>query len=80
MKFGTCVKECPTTNKTVECLKPSFMINNDNYAYEQCTYSILVTYTDPTDNKEKKKRVFDVRYPTEVVGGKICFPVIDPNA
>ena len=56
------------------------MINNDNYAYEQCTYSILVTYTDPTDNKEKKKRVFDVRYPTEVVGGKICFPVIDPNA
>jgi len=80
LKFGTCVKECPGSNGTVECLKPNYMINNPNYGYAPCTYTILVTYTDPSDGKEKKKNVFDVRYPTEVVGGKVCFPVIDPQA
>lgn len=66
LKYGTCVKECPLETGTVECLKPTYMINNEYYSYEQCTYSILVPYVDPVSNKEKKKRVFDVRYPTEV--------------
>ena len=80
LKYGTCVKECPSESSKVECLKPTYMINNENYAYETCTYSILVPYTDPTSGKEEKKRVFDFRYPTEVVGGKMCFPMIDPEA
>lgn len=51
LKFGTCVKECPGSNGTIECLKPTFMIGNENYAYEPCTYSILVDYEDPRDGK-----------------------------
>lgn len=51
------------------------MIGNENYQYAQCTYSIIVE-----DQFGKKHRALDVRYPTEVYGGKVCFPVIDPNA
>ena len=56
------------------------MIGNENYAYEPCTYSIIVKVEDPVSKKIRKERVFDVRYPTEVYGGKVCFPMIDPNA
>jgi choline transporter-like protein 2/4/5 len=43
LNFSTCVKECPGAEGKVECNPPTFMKNNDNYAYEECTYSIVVT-------------------------------------
>ena len=55
------------------------MKNSENYAYQECTYTVLVEYEDPS-GKKRKKNVLDIRYPTEVYGGKICFPMIDPNA
>lgn len=46
LRYSTCVKECPTEGKPVECKEPNFMKGNDNYAYEKCTYSIIVDYKD----------------------------------
>lgn len=78
LRFSTCVKECPTEGKPVECKEPSYMIDNPNYGFEKCTYTIMYEYT--FNSQTKREKIFDIRYPTEVVGGKVCFPTIDPNA
>lgn len=56
------------------------MINNPNYAVKECTYTVIIDFTEENTGKTYKKNVLDIRYPTEVYGGKVCFPVLDPDA
>lgn len=42
LAFGTCVKECPSNEGVVDCKKPSYMVNNKNFADEECVYTIYL--------------------------------------
>ena len=92
LKFGTCVKECPLATGKVDCYRNDYMVDNINFV-EDCVYSVVA---NPAEYAEKYDidlseygdfegvtsviRIFDVRYETEVIGGKVCFPVIPEGA
>lgn len=83
LQFGTCVKECPTKTSTVDCLKTNFMTGNPNFAFEDCVYTVTHTMDDPLSDVEGvviTTVLFDFRYDTEPMLGKVCFPVLDPES
>lgn len=53
------------------------MINNRNFI-KDCVYTALYDQEMP-NGKTKTVEVMDVRYNTEVIGGKVCFPMIDED-
>jgi len=66
LAFGACVKKCPKTGASVECIKPTYMTTQQNY-YKDCEFS-------PSDIYSLVPGPLYFRYDTEVFAGKFCIP------
>jgi hypothetical protein len=64
LSFGTCVKECPKEDGTVQCLPPKYMSRQSAF-YKDCVFSPI---------EYKYGGGYPFRYETELVGGKVCAP------
>lgn len=86
LQFGTCVKKCPTKDDAaVECRQPNYMLNSPNFENKPCVYTIRLldvqsqAFSNNPDNWNYNWGQ-EVRYDTTTIGGKVCFPVIDPTS
>mmetsp|Transcript_48467 Transcript_48467/g.65806 ORF Transcript_48467/g.65806 Transcript_48467/m.65806 type:complete len:655 (-) Transcript_48467:96-2060(-) len=65
-KYGTCVKECPsTTTAAIECMPPSFINANPTYWDSSCQYY------------PAGKNFQALRYAATGVVGHFCYPQVD---
>lgn len=52
------------------------MMNNRNFK-KDCVYTVI--YDSEVNGKKVSADIMDVRYNTEAIGGKICFPMLDED-
>lgn len=83
LRYGACVKECPTATGDVLCKPPSFMTDKKGKGYyKDCVNYPIGIYLPDGETEMPKDALVAFRYDTEPQGDKFCFPSVkqkDPN-